>query len=124
MQMRTCLNLVPKYFHPLRRGAALHGLHQVRDEVVALLHLHIDVGERLADPLTHGDEAVVDRDDPHDEDDDDAEVIQVCVAMRLVSRGRDDARGVARKGAAPKGEPNALVADGGEVVYGCRSITI
>ena len=44
----------------LVRGVALHGLDQVRDQVVALLQLHVDVGEGLVDALPQRDEAVVD----------------------------------------------------------------
>ena len=54
-------------------GIAFHGLDQVGNEVVALLELHVDVGERLIDPLPHGDEAVVDHDDPQHENDNDTE---------------------------------------------------
>ncbi len=54
-------------------GIALHGLHQVGDEVVALFGLHVDVGEGLVDPLPHGDEAVVDHHDPQRGDDDEAD---------------------------------------------------
>ena len=65
--------------HHLFEGAALVGgisldrLDQVRDQVVAQLELHVDVGEGLADPLPHGDELVVDHDDPQHEDDDHSE---------------------------------------------------
>ena len=54
-------------------GIAFHRLHQVRDEVVAELELHVDVGEGLADPLPHGHELVVDHDDPQHEDDNHSE---------------------------------------------------
>src|SRR5262249_7157542 len=47
-----------------------HRLDQVGNEVVALFRLHVDVGEGLVDPLAHGDEPVVDRDDPQHEHDD------------------------------------------------------
>ena len=53
------------------RGVTLHGLDQVGNEVVPLPQLHVDVGKGLIDPLPHGDEAVVDRDRPQHEDDDD-----------------------------------------------------
>src|SRR4029453_14473448 len=43
------------------------------NEIVALFGLYVDVGERLVDPLAHGNEAVVDRDDPQHEDDDHAD---------------------------------------------------
>ncbi len=45
-------------------GIALHRLDQIRNEVVPLLGLHVDVGERLVDPLPHRDQPVVDHDDP------------------------------------------------------------
>ena len=54
-------------------GVALHGLDQIGDQVVALLELDVDVGERLVDPLPHRNEAVVDHDDPHHEHDKDTE---------------------------------------------------
>src|SRR6185437_7391068 len=53
------------------RRIAFHGLDQVRDQVVSLLELHVDVGERLIDALAHRDEAVVARDHDDREDDDD-----------------------------------------------------
>ena len=40
---------------------------------MALLELHVDVGERLVDPLPHGDEPVVDDDGIEDDRDDDRE---------------------------------------------------
>jgi len=69
---------VPRLHHRLQRaalvgGVSLYRLDQVGDQVVAQLELHIDVGERLADPLPHGDELVVDHDDPQDEDDNHSE---------------------------------------------------
>ena len=54
----------------LMRGIAFHCFDQVGDEVVALLGLHVDVGEGLVDPLPHGNEAVVDHDDPSEQNDD------------------------------------------------------
>jgi len=54
----------------LMGGIALHGFDQVGNEVMALLHLHVDVGKGLVDPLPHRDQAVVDRDRPQDDDDD------------------------------------------------------
>jgi hypothetical protein len=52
------------------RGVTLYRLDQVGNEVVALLELHVDVGEGLVDPLPHGNQAVVDRDRPQDDNDD------------------------------------------------------
>jgi hypothetical protein len=46
---------------------------KVGDEVVTLLELYVDIGERLIGPLPHCDEAVVDTDHPNHEDDNDAE---------------------------------------------------
>jgi hypothetical protein len=51
-------------------GIALHRLDQVGNEVVALFRLHVDVGEGLVDPLPHGNEPVIDHDDPQHEQDD------------------------------------------------------
>ncbi len=54
-------------------GVALHRLHQIGDQVVALLQLHVDVGEGLVGPLPEAHQAVVDagHDQPGDDDDDD-----------------------------------------------------
>src|ERR1700716_3541883 len=43
----------------LVRGVALHGLDQVRNQVVALLELHVDVGKGLADALAERDQTVI-----------------------------------------------------------------
>ena len=40
-------------------GVALHGLDQVRDQIVALLELHVDVGKGLTDALAERDQAVI-----------------------------------------------------------------
>jgi hypothetical protein len=59
------------------RGVALHGLHEVRDEVMPPLQLHVDVGVGLVHALPQRDQAVVrgdqeerdqDEDDQHDKD--------------------------------------------------------
>ena len=55
------------------RRIALHGLDQVRDQVVALLELHVDVGKGLADALAERDQPVIGTEGEEDEDDDDAE---------------------------------------------------
>ena len=57
---------------PLVRGVALHGLDEVGDQILPLLQLHVDVGERLVGPLIQRDEFVVAPDDEkqHDGDDD------------------------------------------------------
>src|SRR5207249_2400614 len=55
----------------LEPHVALHGVDEVRDQVMASLELHLDLGERLVDPQSPLDETVVDPDDQHDEDDDD-----------------------------------------------------
>ena len=55
------------------RGVALHGLDQVRDQIVALLELHVDVGKGLVDALAERDQAVVGRKREKHENDDDAE---------------------------------------------------
>src|SRR5262249_41215332 len=54
----------------LMTGIALHRLDEVGDEGVGVCCLDVDVGEGLIDPLAHGDEPVVDRDDPQHEHDD------------------------------------------------------
>ena len=43
---------------------ALGDLDQIRDEVVAALQLHIDLGEGILEAITEGDEAVVETGDP------------------------------------------------------------
>jgi hypothetical protein len=48
---------------------ALHGVDQVGDEIVPLLHLHVDVGQGPVDALEHRNEAVVDNDGPQGEKD-------------------------------------------------------
>jgi hypothetical protein len=58
---------------PLVAGVALHGLDQVRDQIVALFELHVDIGEGLADPLTERDQTVIRTEREQNEDDDDAE---------------------------------------------------
>ena len=55
------------------RGVALHGLDQVRDQIVALLELHVDVGKGLADALAERDQAVIGAEGEQHENDDDAE---------------------------------------------------
>ncbi len=55
------------------RGVALYGFQQVRDQVVALLELHVDVGIGLADALTERDEAIVGRESEKHENNDDAD---------------------------------------------------
>ena len=55
------------------RGVALHRLDQVRNQVVALLELHVDVGKGLADALAERDQPVVGRKCEKHEDDEDAE---------------------------------------------------
>ena len=55
------------------RGVALHGLDQVRNQIVALLELHVDVGKGLADALAERDQPIVGRKGEKHEDDDNAE---------------------------------------------------
>src|SRR5579862_9460275 len=52
------------------RGVALYRLDQVGNEIVPLLELHVDIGKGLVDPLPHGNQAVVDRNRPQNENDD------------------------------------------------------
>jgi hypothetical protein len=54
-------------------GVAFHRLDEIGHEIVALLELHIDVGEGLFAPLPQGDEAVVDADEPENEENKNAE---------------------------------------------------
>ncbi len=54
-------------------GVALDGLDQVRDQVVTLLELDVDVGKGLADALAERHQAVVRTESKQREDDDDAE---------------------------------------------------
>jgi hypothetical protein len=46
----------------LMGSVAFHGLHQIGNEIVALLELHVDVGESLVGPAAQGDHGVVGRD--------------------------------------------------------------
>ncbi|MCE3256189.1 MAG: hypothetical protein K0Q64_272 [Nitrobacter vulgaris] len=55
------------------RGIAFHGFDKVRDQVVTLLELHIDVGEGLADALAECDQSVIGDKRKHSDGDDDAE---------------------------------------------------
>src|SRR6185312_8800661 len=72
----------------LVRGVSLYRLHQIGDQVVALLELHIDVGEGLVGPLPHGDQAVVDADGPYNDYDNDAEDDPAgCRHETLLKRG-------------------------------------
>src|SRR5690606_37495259 len=54
-------------------SVTLHGLDQVRDQIVALLQLDVDVGESLVAVLTKRDEAVVNADQQHRQNGDDDE---------------------------------------------------
>jgi hypothetical protein len=54
-------------------GVALDGLDQVRDQIVALLELHVDIGKGLADALAERDQAVIRPERKQHDDDDDAE---------------------------------------------------
>ena len=55
------------------RRIALHGLDQVRDQVVALLELHVDIGEGLVDALAQRHQPVIGTEGKENEDDNDAE---------------------------------------------------
>src|SRR5580692_9832405 len=55
------------------RGVALHGLDQIRNQIVALLELHVDVGKGLVDALAERDQAIIGAEGKEDENDDDAE---------------------------------------------------
>ena len=54
----------------LEPHVALDRVDEVRDEVVATLQLDFDLGERLVDPQSLLDQAVVDPDEDRDHDDD------------------------------------------------------
>ena len=58
---------------PLVSSIALHRLDQVGNEIVALLGLHVDVGEGLVDPLAQCNKPVVNHHDPERDQDDHAE---------------------------------------------------
>ena len=49
---------------------ALHGLHEIRDQVLTLFQLDIHVREGLIDPLTLHHKAVVDQNDKASDRDD------------------------------------------------------
>src|SRR5581483_4365809 len=57
----------------LMGGIALHGLDEVRDQVMTLLELHVDVGEGLVDTLAERDQPVIGGKRKQNEDDDNAE---------------------------------------------------
>ena len=51
------------------RGIALHGIHELRHQVKALLELHVDVGEGILAVVTEFHQAVVHGDEPDNEND-------------------------------------------------------
>ena len=52
---------------------AFRRFDQIGNQVVATLQLHVDLGERVLEPIAKRDEAVVDSHDPKGEDDYDQE---------------------------------------------------
>src|ERR1700730_17951075 len=52
-------------------GIALHGGDQVREQVVAALHLAVDLGPCFLGAIARRDQAVVREDEPQDDDEDD-----------------------------------------------------
>ena len=54
-------------------GVALHGVHQVRDEVVPALELHVNVGPGFGRLVLEANEAVVASPHPEQANDDDGE---------------------------------------------------
>src|SRR5688572_13077965 len=74
--LRRGHRLIPGLDHRFERLAlvlevALDDFHQVRDQVVAPLELHVDLRERILVPVAQRDQAVVDADGPDGEPDDD-----------------------------------------------------
>src|SRR5882757_472517 len=57
----------------LMRGVALHGLDQIRDQVVALFELHVDVSKGLADALTERHQPVIRAEREENENNEDAD---------------------------------------------------
>jgi hypothetical protein len=62
---------VPGFGDAFERAAfvlqiAAHGIDQVRDEIVATLELHVDLGEGVAHPVATAHQAVVNRYRPAD----------------------------------------------------------
>ncbi|MNE47646.1 hypothetical protein D3C80_1420580 [compost metagenome] len=53
------------------RGVALHRLDQIGDQILTLLQLHVDVGERLIGRLIQRHQFVVGPDDDEQQNDDD-----------------------------------------------------
>jgi hypothetical protein len=49
---------------------ALGGFHQVGNEIVSPLQLHIDLGERILEPVAQRNQTVVDPDGPEADDED------------------------------------------------------
>src|SRR6185295_11514081 len=75
---RCSYRLISRLDHRFERLAlvlqvALRRLHQVGDQVVAALELHVDLRERVLVPVAQRDQPVVDADRPDCESDDDAE---------------------------------------------------
>jgi hypothetical protein len=54
------------------RSVALYGLDEVRDQVMALLQLHVDVGEGLSDALIERDQSIIRREREENENDENA----------------------------------------------------
>src|ERR1035437_10599740 len=57
----------------LVRGVALHGLEQIRDQIVALLELHVDLGKGLADALAERHQPVIRAEREENENNEDAD---------------------------------------------------
>jgi hypothetical protein len=55
------------------RGVALHGLDQIRNQVVALLELHVNVGKGLSDALTERNQPIIRADREENENNEDAD---------------------------------------------------
>src|SRR6516164_8589777 len=55
------------------RRITLHGLDQVRNQIVPLLQLHVDIGKGLVDALPERDQPVICAESEQRENDDDAE---------------------------------------------------
>src|SRR3954468_5359603 len=63
---------------PLVLHVTLHRFDQVWNEVIAPLQLHIDLRERILEPVAQLDQAVIDGDQPEDDGEDDRQYHDCC----------------------------------------------
>ena len=70
-------------------GISLYRVHEVRDEVVAALELHVDVRPGLLGAVDERHEVIIDKDeDDEDDRDDDKKDVHIVCWMGLDGLGR------------------------------------